>query len=41
MQVPSKDKSYLWLLQWITTRATRSQHLSVETTFQQLDTGNS
>jgi chaperone BCS1 len=39
MEVPSKDKSYHWLLQWISTHGTRTQHLSVETTFQQTDSG--
>ena len=39
LEVPSKDKSYHWLLQWITTHGTRTQHLSVETTFSQNETG--
>ena len=39
LEVPSKDKSYQWLLQWITANAERAQHLSVETTYQQLETG--
>ncbi|XP_069118700.1 mitochondrial chaperone BCS1-like [Argopecten irradians] len=39
MEVPSKDKSYDWLLNWITLRSTRTQHLSVETTFSQTETG--
>ena len=39
LEVPSKDKSYHWLLQWITERATRTQHLSVETTFHQNEMG--
>ena len=39
LEVPSKDKSYQWLLQWITSNAERAQHLSVETTYQQLETG--
>ena len=39
LEVPSKDKSYQWLLQWITTRGTRTQHLGVQTTFQQNETG--
>jgi chaperone BCS1 len=39
LEVPSKDKSYQWLLQWITSHATKTQHLSVETTFQQLENG--
>lgn len=39
LEVPSKDKSYFWLLQWISVRGTRTQHLSVETTFSQSETG--
>ena len=38
--VPCRDKSYQWLLQWITTRgATQTQHVSVETQFLQSETG--
>nr|XP_054771693.1 mitochondrial chaperone BCS1-like [Lytechinus pictus] len=39
LEVPSKDKSYHWLLQWITTNARHTQHLSVETTFTQSESG--
>ena len=39
LEVPSKDRSFQWLLQWITQNAKRAQHLSVETTFHQNDTG--
>uniref|UniRef100_T1IN92 Mitochondrial chaperone BCS1 n=1 Tax=Strigamia maritima TaxID=126957 RepID=T1IN92_STRMM len=40
LEVPCRDKSYQWLLQWITSKAaTKTQHLSVETQFQQHDTG--
>ena len=39
LEVPSRDKSYQWLLQWITSRGTRTQHLGVETTFHQNETG--
>ena len=39
LEVPSKDKSYLWLLQWITDSTSRAQHLSVETSFQQHENG--
>ena len=39
LEVPSKDKSYQWLLQWISSHGTRTQHLSVETTFSQSDMG--
>lgn len=39
LEVSSRDKSYSWLLQWITANSGHAQHLSVETNFQQLDTG--
>jgi hypothetical protein len=29
LEIPSKDKSYHWVLQWITNHAKRTQHLSV------------
>lgn len=41
LEVPCRDKSYQWLLQWITKKGARStQHLSVETSFEQRDTGH-
>lgn len=41
LEVPCRDKSYQWLLQWITVRGAKStQHLSVETSFEQHDTGH-
>lgn len=39
MEVPCRDKSYQWLLQWITQNARNTQHLSVETHFEQHETG--
>lgn len=39
LEVPCRDKSYQWLLQWITNNARHTQHLSVETKFQQMETG--
>ncbi|KAK3093339.1 hypothetical protein FSP39_014256 [Pinctada imbricata] len=39
LEVPNKDKSYQWLLQWIATKGTKTQHLSVNTTFHQTETG--
>lgn len=40
LEVPCRDKSYQWLLQWITTRgAVQTQHLSVETQFKQSEAG--
>ncbi|XP_004522768.1 mitochondrial chaperone BCS1 [Ceratitis capitata] len=40
LEVPCRDKSYQWLLQWITVRgAKETQHLSVETSFIQKETG--
>ncbi|CAO1398338.1 unnamed protein product [Diamesa hyperborea] len=41
LEVPCRDKSYQWLLQWITQKGARkTQHLSVETSFIQKDTGH-
>ncbi|XP_014254726.1 mitochondrial chaperone BCS1 isoform X2 [Cimex lectularius] len=41
LEVPCRDKSYNWLLHWITIRGARkTQHLSVETSFEQHDTGH-
>ncbi|XP_045455301.1 mitochondrial chaperone BCS1 [Melitaea cinxia] len=40
LEVPCRDKSYQWLLQWITQKGARhTQHLSVETSFLQKDSG--
>lgn len=40
LEVPCKDKSYQWLLKWITIKGARkTQHLSVETSFLQNDNG--
>lgn len=39
LEVPSKDKSYQWLLSWISHHARRTQHLSVETSYQQHESG--
>ena len=39
LEVPSRDKSYQWLLQWINTQGRRTQHLSVDTTFYQAEQG--
>lgn len=41
LEVPCRDKSYQWLLQWITQKGARkTQHLSVETSFTQNSTGH-
>ncbi|MGH0122347.1 UNVERIFIED_CONTAM: hypothetical protein FKN15_007947 [Acipenser sinensis] len=39
LEVPSKDKSYQWLLSWITKHAKHTQHLSVETSYLQHESG--
>ncbi|CAG7838112.1 unnamed protein product [Allacma fusca] len=40
LEIPCRDKSYSWVLNWLTTRAAKStQHLSVETTYEQKETG--
>ncbi|XP_050309165.1 mitochondrial chaperone BCS1 [Anthonomus grandis grandis] len=41
LEVPCRDKSYHWLLQWMTYKgAKQTQHLSVETSFEQKDSGH-
>lgn len=40
LEIPSKDKSYLWFLEWMSQyKHRRSRHLSVETNFVQHDNG--
>ncbi|XP_061413256.1 mitochondrial chaperone BCS1 [Lethenteron reissneri] len=39
LEVSSRDKSYHWLLSWVTHHAEHTQHLSVETTFLQHESG--
>ena len=39
LEVPNRDKSYTWLLQWINSQGRRTQHISVQTTFHQVDQG--
>lgn len=40
LEIPSKDKSYLWFLEWMSQHKQRSsRHLSVETNFIQHDNG--
>ncbi|XP_011499114.1 PREDICTED: mitochondrial chaperone BCS1 [Ceratosolen solmsi marchali] len=40
LEVPCRDKSYEWLLKWITYKgAKKTQHLAVSTSFEQSDTG--
>ncbi|XP_038646098.1 mitochondrial chaperone BCS1 isoform X1 [Scyliorhinus canicula] len=39
LEVTSRDKSYHWLLNWITHQAKRTQHLSVETSYFQHESG--
>ncbi|XP_053327102.1 mitochondrial chaperone BCS1 [Spea bombifrons] len=39
LEVPSRDKSYQWLLNWISHYAKNTQHLSVETSYLQHESG--
>ena len=39
LDVSSRDKSYSWLLRWITANSGHAQHLSVETNFLESDSG--
>ncbi|KAG5437514.1 hypothetical protein PCANB_000942 [Pneumocystis canis] len=43
LEIPSKDKSYLWVLHWISSQklANRVHQLAVETTYKQHDNGSS
>ncbi|KAI8374100.1 BCS1 N terminal-domain-containing protein [Choanephora cucurbitarum] len=42
LEIPSKDKSYFWFLQWMSQNAPKRQvqHLAVETTYKQHDNGS-
>lgn len=42
LEIPSKDKSYLWFLQWMSQQAPKRdlRHLAVETTYRQHDNGS-
>lgn len=41
LEIPCRDKSYSWVLNWLTLKGARgTQHLSVETSYVQKDTGN-
>lgn len=39
LEVTNKDRSYPWVLQWLTNQGTRTQHLSVETSLQSSSSG--
>uniref|UniRef100_A0A6I8MZY8 Mitochondrial chaperone BCS1 n=1 Tax=Ornithorhynchus anatinus TaxID=9258 RepID=A0A6I8MZY8_ORNAN len=39
LEVPGSDRSYSWLLNWLSRQATRTQHLSVETAYLQHEGG--
>ncbi|XP_015780991.1 mitochondrial chaperone BCS1 [Tetranychus urticae] len=39
LEVPCRDRSYEWLLLWINRNTKNAQHLSVETTFNQMESG--
>lgn len=42
LEISSKDKSFNWMLNWITAKAAKdTQHLSVQTIFKQHDNGSS
>lgn len=41
LEIPCRDKSYSWVLNWLTKKGAKgTQHLSVETSYEQKDTGN-
>ncbi|XP_054442133.1 mitochondrial chaperone BCS1 isoform X2 [Pteronotus mesoamericanus] len=39
LEVPARDRSYAWLLSWLTRHSTHTQHLSVETSYLQHESG--
>ncbi|XP_029789693.1 mitochondrial chaperone BCS1 isoform X2 [Suricata suricatta] len=39
LEVPARDRSYAWLLSWLTRHSARTQHLSVETSYLQHESG--
>ncbi|XP_001364893.1 mitochondrial chaperone BCS1 isoform X1 [Monodelphis domestica] len=39
LEVPGRDRSYSWLLSWLAQRGSRTQHLSVETSYLQHESG--
>jgi len=40
LEIPCRDKSYSWVLNWLTTKGAKgTQHLSVETSYEQKETG--
>jgi chaperone BCS1 len=39
LEIPSKDKSYHWVLQWISAQGAKAQHISVQTVFKQQENG--
>src|SRR3984957_5043952 len=42
LEIPSRDKSYHWVLQWLAMHSTsRNNHLSVQTLFKLRDNGSS
>eukprot|EP00457_Paulinella_chromatophora_P006322 gb/GEZN01006340.1/.p1 GENE.gb/GEZN01006340.1/~~gb/GEZN01006340.1/.p1 ORF type:complete len:446 (-),score=44.22 gb/GEZN01006340.1/:312-1649(-) len=40
LEIPSKDRSYQWVLQWISKHKIRTHHLGVETQFKQSESGH-
>lgn len=40
LEIPSKDRSYSWVLQWISKHKMRTHHLGVETLFKQAESGH-
>eukprot|EP00808_Paulinella_micropora_P004815 g61909.t1 len=40
LEIPSKDRSYQWVLQWISKHKIKTHHLGVETQFKQSESGH-
>ena len=39
LEIPSRDPSFSWVLQWVSHHARDTQHLSVQTVYRQYETG--
>ena len=41
LEIPSKDKSYQWVLEWLSAKGSKyNQHISAETSYQQHESGD-
>jgi chaperone BCS1 len=41
LEIPSKDKSYQWVLEWLSNKGSKyNQHISAETSYHQHESGD-